>query len=64
MTDQYQKLMNLWKAGKFPDAIIYFGQRMLEGLLGQNKTESFNQNLAKFLELVEAECEKESRSPI
>lgn len=58
MTADYEKIMELWKARKFSDVISYFNQWKSEGLLGQEEIESFNRNLAKFWELVEAECQK------
>jgi len=47
MTDQIEKIMELWKARKFSDAISYFSQWMSEGLLGQEEIENFNRDLAK-----------------
>ena len=58
MTTHYEEIMELWKAGKFFDAISHFSQWMSEGLLGQEEIEGFNRNLAKFWELVEVECEE------
>ena len=43
---------------KFFDAISYFSQWISGGLLNQKEIESFNQNLAKFWELVEVELEE------
>jgi hypothetical protein len=50
--------MELWKAGKFFDAIGYFSQWISKGLLNEEEIESFNKNLLKFWELVEVECEE------
>jgi len=58
MTDQYEKIMELWEAKKFSDAISYFSQWMSEDLLGQEEIESFNRYLAEFWELVELESQK------
>jgi len=44
--------------GKFFDAISYFSQWISGGSLNQKEIESFNLNLAKFWELVEAELEE------
>ncbi|HYA94195.1 MAG TPA: hypothetical protein VEK32_22130 [Thermodesulfobacteriota bacterium] len=58
MTPHYEEIMELWNAGKFSDAISYFSQWMSGGSLSQGEIESFKQNLAKFWELVEVECEE------
>ena len=58
MTTCYEEFMELWKAGKFFDAIKCFGQRIRERSLSQEEIESFNRNLAKFWELIEVECEE------
>ena len=58
MTAYYEEIMELWKAGKFFDAISCFGQWIPEGLVTQEEIESFNKDLAKFWELVEVECEE------
>jgi hypothetical protein len=58
MTAHYEEIMELWKAGKFSDAISYFSRWIQEGLLSKEGIESFNRNLAKFWEFVEVECEK------
>jgi hypothetical protein len=58
LTACYEEIMELWKAGKFFGAICYFCEWMVEALLNQEKTESFNKNLLKFWELVEVECEE------
>ena len=55
MTADYEEIMELWKAGKFFDALSYFSQWMSEGLLHEEEIESFNPNLSKFWELVEVE---------
>jgi len=57
MTDQYEKVMDLWKAGKFFDSISYFSQWMSEGLLGQEEIENFYRNLAEFWGFIEVECQ-------
>jgi hypothetical protein len=58
MTIYYEKIMELWKAGKFFDAFRYFGQSIPEGLLSQEEIENLNKNLLKFWELVEVQCEE------
>jgi hypothetical protein len=58
MTAYYEEIMELWKAGKFSDAIRYFSQWMSKGLLGQKEIENFNRNLAEFWELVDLESQK------
>ena len=58
MTAYYEEIMELWKAGKFSDAISYFSRWMSKGLLGQEEIESFNRCLAEFWELVELESQR------
>jgi hypothetical protein len=58
MTIYYEKIMELWKVGKFFDGISYFGQWMPKGLLTQEEIGNLNKNLLKFWELVEVECQK------
>jgi hypothetical protein len=58
MTAYYEKIMELWKAGKFFDAINYFGQLISGGSLSQEEFENLNRNLLKFWELVEVQCEE------
>jgi hypothetical protein len=58
MTIYYEKIMELWKTGKFFDGISYFGQWIPGGLLSQEEIENLNKNLVKFWELVEVECEE------
>ena len=60
MTAYYEEIMELWKAGKFSDAISYFSRWMSKGLIGQEEMESFNRYLAEFWELVELESQKNS----
>ena len=48
--------MELWKAGKFFDAIGYFCQWISKGLLNEEETKKFNKELVKFWELVKVEC--------
>ncbi len=54
----YEELMELWKAGKFLDAIKYFSPWMQKGLVSENEVESFKKNLFELWELIEAECEE------
>ena len=58
MTAYYEELMELWKAGKFFDAITYFSRWMSKGLVTEDESKSFNKNLSEFWELVEVDCEK------
>jgi hypothetical protein len=58
MTAYYEEIVELWKARKFSDAISYFSQWMSKGLVSEEESESFKKELAKFWELVEAECEE------
>jgi len=58
MTAYYEEIMELWKAGKFFDAINCFSQWIPKGLVTQEEIESFSKNLLKFWELVEVECEE------
>jgi hypothetical protein len=58
MTIYYEKIMDLWKEGKFFDAISYFGQWISGGLLSQEEIENLNKNLVKFWGLVEVKCEE------
>ncbi len=58
MTAYYEEIMELWKAGKFVEAIRFFSQWMSKGLVTEKETESFNKNLSKFWEFIEVECEE------
>jgi len=58
MTAYYEEIMELWKEGKFSDAIGYFDQWISKGLLSEQEMESFNKNLSKFWEFIEVECEE------
>ncbi len=58
MTAYYEEIMELWKEGKFFDAIKYFSRWMPEGLVTEDESKSFNKNLSEFWELVEVECEE------
>ena len=58
MTVYYEKIIELWKAAKFFDAISHFSQWLAEGLLSQEEIETLNKNLVKFWELVEVQCEE------
>src|SRR5512139_2831152 len=58
MTVYYEEIMELWKAGKFVDAISYFREWLLKGLLNDEEVGNFGKDLSKFWELVEAECEE------
>jgi hypothetical protein len=62
MTAYYEEITEFGKTGKFFDAIRYFGQRVQEGSLSQEEIDNFNQNLARFLELVEVECEENAEA--
>jgi len=58
MTVHYQKIMELWQAGKFFEAISYSNWLMSENLLNEEEIGNFSKNLSKFWELVEVECEE------
>ena len=58
MTAHYDKIMELWKVGKFSDAIRFFCHWMPEGSVSEEESKSFNKELVKFWELVEVECEE------
>ena len=58
MTVYYEEIMELWKEGKFFEAISFFSQWMPKGLVSQGENESFNENLANLWEFVELECEE------
>jgi hypothetical protein len=58
MTIYYEEIMELWKTGKFFDAIRYFGQWMSKGLLTQEEIGSLSKNLPKCWELVEVQCQE------
>jgi hypothetical protein len=58
MTAYYEKIMELWKAGKFFDTISYFSQSISRGLLSQEEIENLSKTLLEFWELVEIECQK------
>ena len=55
MTPYYEEMMELWKVGKFFDAIGYFSRWMDEGLISEEESKSFKKELAKFWEFVEVE---------
>ncbi len=58
MNNQYGKIMELWEAGNFFEAIRFFSQWMSKGLVTEKETERFNKNLSKFWEFIEVECEE------
>ena len=58
MTAHYEEIMEFWNAGDFVGAISYFDQWISKGLVSEKESESFNRNLARFLEFVEVECEE------
>lgn len=58
MTAHYEEIMELWKVGKFFDAIRYFSRWMLEGLVSEEESKSFSKDLDTFWEFVEVECEE------
>lgn len=51
MTASHERIMELWKAGKFSNVISHFGQWIQQGLLGLEE-------LPRFWELIEAECQE------
>ncbi len=58
MTAYYGEIKELWRAGKFFDAIGYYDQWISKGLLSEQEMDSFNKNLSEFWEFIEAECEE------
>jgi hypothetical protein len=58
MTAHYEEIMELWKAGKFFDAIRYLSDLIPEGLVSEEERKRFGKDLAKFWELVEVQCEE------
>ena len=58
MTVYYEEIMKLWQVGRFFEAISYFSLLISESLLNEEEIENLNQNLSKFWELVEVECEE------
>ncbi len=58
MTAYYQEVMELWKAGKFFDAISRFSDWLSKGLLSEKETEIFKRDLSRFWKLLEIECEE------
>ena len=58
MTAYYEEIMELWKEGKFFDAISYFSEWLSKGLLIEDESKNFSISLSKFWELVEVECEE------
>jgi len=58
MTAYYEEIMELWKAGKFFDAIRYFSRWVLKGLVSEEESKSFKKDLSRFWEFVEVECEE------
>jgi hypothetical protein len=58
VTVYYEEIIELWKAGKFLDAISFFSQWFSKSLLFEKEIENFNKNLSNFWELIEIECEE------
>ena len=58
MTAHYEEITELWKEGKFFEAIRCFSRWVLKGLVSEEESESFTKELARFWELVERECEE------
>ena len=58
MTAHYEEIMELWKEGKFSDAISYFSRWMSKGLVTYDENKSFKKELAKIWEFIEVECEE------
>ncbi|MGA2317961.1 MAG: hypothetical protein ABSG71_16515 [Thermodesulfobacteriota bacterium] len=54
----YEKVMELWRAGKLLDAVEYFNQCKKEGLLSEEEIEELDKKLPEFGELIEEECEE------
>ena len=58
MTAYYEEIMEIWREGKYFDAIRNFSRWMLKGLVAKDESKSFKKELARFLELAEVECEE------
>lgn len=58
MTAHYEQIVELWKAGKFFDAVRYFSRWTTEGLVSEKESESFWKDLVIFWKFVEVECEQ------
>jgi len=53
VTAYYEEIMELWKAGKFFDAIRYFSRWILKGLVSEEESKGFGKDLVKFWELLD-----------
>ncbi len=58
MSIYYEEIMELWRAGKFFDAISHFSDWLSKGLLSEEETENFKKDLSRFWKLLELECEE------
>ncbi len=58
MSIYYEEIMELWKAGNFFDAIRCFSRWMQKGLVSEEESASFKNELAKFWELIESQCQE------
>ena len=58
MTAHYEEIMELWRAGKFSDAIKYFSRWMSKGLVSEEESENFKKELARFWKLLELESQR------
>ncbi len=56
MTAYCGEVMELWRAGKFSDAISHFSDWLSKGLLSEEETENFKKDLSRFWKLIEVEC--------
>ncbi len=58
MSTYYDEVMELWRAGRFVDAINHFSDWLSKGLLIGEETENFKKDLSRFWKLLEIECEE------
>ncbi len=58
MSTYYDEVMELWKVGKFFDAISHFSDWLSKGLLFEEKAEILKKDLFRFWKLLEIECEE------
>ncbi len=54
----YDEVVELWRAGKFFDAISHFSDWLSKGLLSEKETENFRKDLSRFWKLLEIECQE------
>ena len=57
MSAYYEKLIDLWKAGKIKEAISYFEKWKIEGLLNKEEIEELEKKIPDWIENLEGELE-------